>query len=234
MREIAASNRIRKLRWIALAAIGILFTKVLAEILYEYRFYFPTNFDSSFLIGRQSTFVGAYRVAFYAHIVSGPSAVLFGCLLILSGGRPRMRWVHRVFGRAQMAIVIGVIMPSGLVMVTQAYTGSIAAYGFVVHSLLTGACAVAAVWTVMQKRFQAHQVWATRCFVLLCGPLLLRVISGATIVMNIDNDWTYRITVWVSWLIPLAMYECWRGRSRRSHLAPLKTRQHSAAAKVPS
>ena len=123
--------------------------------------------------------------------------------------------MHRYIGRAQMLIVIGVVAPSGLVMATQAYTGPIAAYGFFVHSLATAVCALAAARLAMQRQFPAHRVWATRCFILLCGPLLLRVISGATIVMNVDNDWTYRLTVWFSWLLPLAIFEIWRWRSNR-------------------
>ena len=76
--NIDSSDRTRRLRKVAVLAAGLLFAKVLLEILYEYRWYFPANFEAAFLIGRQDSFVGLYRAAFYAHVISGPLAILLG------------------------------------------------------------------------------------------------------------------------------------------------------------
>ena len=59
------------LRWLAV----VLILRVLVTILANYPDYFPPNFDSLFLEGREATFTGAYRPAFYAHIY-GHDAVL--------------------------------------------------------------------------------------------------------------------------------------------------------------
>ena len=67
------------LRWLAV----VLILRVLAVILSNYPDYFPPNFDSLFLQGREATFGGAYRAAFYVHIFSGP-VVLFNGLILLS------------------------------------------------------------------------------------------------------------------------------------------------------
>ena len=96
LKALPATDRVNKLRQFAVLAIGLLFLKVLLAILYEYRWYFPADFDSSaFLSGRRYTFVGIYRVAFYAHIISGPLAILLGCALMFSGGKARYRKRHR-------------------------------------------------------------------------------------------------------------------------------------------
>jgi len=52
------------LGWLAV----LLILRVLAAILANYPDYFPPNFDSLFLQGREATFTGAYRPAFYIHI----------------------------------------------------------------------------------------------------------------------------------------------------------------------
>lgn len=208
------SDRLRRLRTITMVVAALLLAKVLLAILYEYRWYFPANFDSSFLIGRRPTFLGAYRVAFYSHIVGGPVTVLLGAFLMASGGRPRWRRLHRIAGRMQILIVLVVLTPSGLVMASQAYTGAIAAVGFATHSLATAGCATAALSQIRAGDIASHRRWACRCFVLLCAPLLLRVISGATIVLEVDSDWTYRVTVWLCWLVPLAIHEAWLRFSR--------------------
>lgn len=191
-----------------LIAASLLFIKVLAEIVYEYRWYFPANFDSSFLMGRKETFVGAYRVAFYTHILIGPVTVLLGAFLMFSGTTGRSRKQHRWVGRIQAGLVTCLLVPTSMVMAVQAYTGPIAAIGFFVHAMATGTCAVLAVWHATRRQIQLHRRWATRCFILLCAPLLLRVISGATIALKVDSDWTYRVTVWLCWVIPLFLYQC--------------------------
>lgn len=194
----------------ALVAVSALFAKVLVSILLEYRWYFPADFDASeFLSGRRHTFFGVYRSAFYAHIVSGPIAVILGAFLMLSGGRSRYRRLHRYSGRLLMLIVLGVVLPSGLVMARQAYAGQIAAWGFASLSVATAACAATAWRLVRARKFQTHRRWATRCFILLASPLLLRLIAGAVIVMQMESEWSYRLNAWLSWLIPLAIYEFW-------------------------
>ncbi len=208
---IEATNRSSTLNAIARAAVALLFVKVLAAILYEYRWYFPADFESSaFLTGRRASFVGIYPIAFYAHIISGPIAVSLGAFMMLSGGRPKLIRMHRFAGRVLMLIVLAIIVPSGLVMARRAFAGPIAAFGFGSLAIATAACA-AMVWRYARIRdFGAHQRWATRYFLLLVSPLLLRVIAGAAIVTQLESDWFYRLNAWLSWLIPLAIYEIWR------------------------
>lgn len=211
---IDGSNRMSKLRAIAAFAATVLFVKVLVAILLEYRWYFPADFDSSaFLSGRRHSFAGVYRTAFYAHIISGPLAIVLGVFMMLSGGRARYRHVHRPAGRLQMLIVLAVVVPSGLVMARHAYAGPIAGYGFASLSIATAACAVAALYCVRARNLRLHQRWATRCFLLLASPLLLRLIAGAVIVMQLESEWSYRLNAWLSWLVPLAAYEVWLRRA---------------------
>jgi len=208
---VESTNRLSTLRAIAAIAVAALFVKVLLSILYQYRWYFPADFEaSSFLIGRRDSFVGVYRAAFYAHIISGPIAVVLGAFMMLSGGRPRYRHIHRPAGRVLMLIVLAIVVPSGLVMSRQAFAGPIAAYGFASLAIGTAACAITALYYARARNFRSHQRWATRCFLLLASPLLLRVIAGAAIVTQLESEWFYRLNAWLSWLMPLAIYEIWR------------------------
>ncbi len=220
----SVTHRTSRLRTIAACVVAVLFVKVLLAILYEYRWYFPADFDSSsFLIGRRDTFFGLYRTAFYAHIISGPVAIVVGAWLMLSGGRLRFSKLHRWAGRTQILIVLAVVVPSGFVMGLQATAGPIAAYGFATLSIATAVSAAAAVYFALARKFQSHQRWAGRCFVLLCSPLLLRLISGALIVLQLESDWFYRLNAWISWLIPLMIYEAYL-----TYMSPLPRRDRAA------
>lgn len=212
-----AARRNSRLKLIGCFMIFAWFVKVLVEMVFEYRFYFPADFSSYFLMGKQGIFYGAYRLAFYSHIVCGPIAVSLGAYLMFTGGSGKRISSHRLLGRIQMLIVLLVIVPSGLIMATQAYTGMIAVLGFSVQAIGTGVCGVAAVWAVLNRRIESHQKWASRCFVFLCSPLILRVVSGGTIVMQVDTDTTYKLTAWGSWLVPILIQEFyWIYRARKS------------------
>jgi hypothetical protein len=60
----------------------LLIVKVTISVILGYRDYFPANFASDFLRGRQSHFWGSYQWAFYAHIVAGPVSLILGLMLI--------------------------------------------------------------------------------------------------------------------------------------------------------
>jgi uncharacterized membrane protein len=203
----AQSARLRGL--VTLAAIG-LFLKVLLGILVEYRWYFPPDFDqSAFLSGRRYSFSAPYATAFYAHILSGPPALLLGFFLMLTGGRPKLRLWHRLAGKLLALIVLAFLVPSGLVMARQAYAGPIAAAGFAGLSIATGLCTIAAAYFAIAGNIRVHQRFAVRCFILLTSPLLLRLASGLVIVLDCESETYYQLTAWLSWLVPLAVYEVW-------------------------
>src|SRR5688572_25067520 len=85
------------LRWVSV----LLILKVTVSIVLGYRNYFPANFEADFLRGREAYFFGPYRAAFYAHIASGPVALLLGLVLISQRFRTRFTSGHRALGKVQ-------------------------------------------------------------------------------------------------------------------------------------
>ena len=188
-------------------AAALLALKVTLSIVLGYRDYFPPNFRADFLLGRESYFFGAYRWAFYAHIVTGPVALLAGLLLVSE--RLRRRWpaVHRALGKLQIALVALVVAPSGAWMAWYAQSGGVAGLGFFLLAVATAGCAVMGWRSALQRRFVEHRRWMWRCFLLLCSAVVVRLVGGVATVMGLDADWVYPLTAWVSWLGPLAAFE---------------------------
>jgi hypothetical protein len=104
-------------------AAAALVLKVTLSIVLGYRDYFPPNFRADFLLGRESYFFGAYRWAFYAHIVAGPVALLAGLALVSERFRRRWPAWHRALGKLQIALVTLVVAPSGAWMAWYAQSG---------------------------------------------------------------------------------------------------------------
>lgn len=196
-------------------AATLLVLKVTVSVVAGYRNYFPPDFRSDFLLGRELYFLGLYRWAFYAHIAVGPLTLLLG--LILIGDRFRVRYPmwHRTLGRVQGVLVLLVLCPSGLWMARYAQTGAVAGIALGLLAIATATCVLFGWRAAVQRRLADHRLWMWRCFLLLCSAVVLRVIGGFVAVMGIGTDWAYPFATWASWLLPLATFELWSAARQR-------------------
>ena len=192
------------LRWLT----AVLILRVLATILANYPDYFPPNFESLFLQGREATFRGAYRVAFYVHIFTGPVVLFNGLILLSESVRHRYRGWHRWLGRIQVVVLLAFVLPSSVVMSRHAFGGPAAGASFLLLSVATASCAIMGVVHARRRRFDRHRRWMLRCYVLICSAVALRLISGAAGLVGASRpEQAYIIAAWSSWLLPLAAYE---------------------------
>lgn len=185
----------------------LLIVKIVVAVLLSYRDYFPPNFDSGFLLDRNSYFFGRYQWAFYSHITSGPLSLILGLILLSEKARRRFPKWHRILGRVQTINVLFLVTPSALWMARYAETGQVAGLGFGTLAVVTALCLAFGWRAAVQRRFQSHQRWMERCFALLCSAVVLRIIGGAATLANVDLPWLYPVSAWISWLLPLIGYE---------------------------
>ena len=186
---------------------ALLIWKVTLSIVIEYRNYFPPDFGADFLRGRESYFRGAYGWAFYAHLVSGPVSLILGTLLVSDRIRRTVPVWHRRIGRFQAFWVLLLVVPSGLWMSFYAETGFVAATGLGSLAITTAACVAQGWRTAVMRRFDDHRRWMLRTFLLLCSAVVIRLIGGLATVVHFDAMWLYPFSAWVSWLVPLLVYE---------------------------
>ena len=116
-------HRLTFLERILTLLAGVLILKVTASVVSNYHNYFPPNFASDFLRGRERHFLGVYQWAFYTHIMSGPVSLILGLILIGERSRARFPKWHRYLGRLQVACVLLLVTPSGLWMAYHAAAG---------------------------------------------------------------------------------------------------------------
>ena len=114
----------------------LLAARVLFSIVLTYRDYFPADFNSAFLAGRQDHFHGFYQAAFYLHLFVGPLTLVFAYALQFSGSLMRRLNLHRPLGKLQVTLIVLILAPTGIIMSTQANAGPIAGWGFAALSLL--------------------------------------------------------------------------------------------------
>ena len=193
-----------------------LILKTIAKTAADYQDYFPPDFASDFLRGREGHFRGAYRWAFYTHILSGPFALLLGLILIVERARPRFPAWHRRLGWLQVACVLLLVTPSGLWMAYYAAAGPVAAVSLAMLAIATAGCAALGARSAARRRFGDHRRWMCRCYVLLCSAVVLRLFGGLSIVTGTDAPWVDPLATWMSWLAPLSAFEVYEQTRRRS------------------
>lgn len=193
---------------------GALVLKVLINIVSNYQSYIPPDFATGFLRGREGHFSGVYPWAFYAHILSGPVSLILGLILVNDRFRARFPKEHRYLGRFQVACVVLLVTPSGLWMARYAAAGPVGAAGLATLAIATAACISLGARAAVARRFADHRRWMWRCYLLLCSAVVLRLIGGFATVAGVAVEWLDPLATWVSWLLPLAVFEWreWTGR----------------------
>jgi uncharacterized membrane protein len=183
-----------------------LILRVLASILANYPDYFPPNFDSLFLQGREATFTGAYPAAFYVHIFSGPIVLCNGLILLSEYVRRRHGGWHRVLGRVQVVVLLLLVLPSSVVMSRHAFGGWPAGLSFFLLAAATASCAIVGVIHARRRNYDRHRRWMLRSYVLICSAVALRLISGTAGLVGVPSpEEAYIVAAWSSWLVPLAV-----------------------------
>ncbi len=205
---INPSALLRRLLLTLRVLVVLVVGKTIAATLANWPSYFPPDFRSDFLLGREGYFFDGYHTAFYAHIIAGPLTLGLGLVLLSEGIRRRWPLWHRQLGKLQGLLVLFVVAPSGLWMAFYAATGPVAGAGLAMLAVLT-AVATALGWrSAVQRKFAKHRRWMQRSYVLLCSAIVIRMIGGAAEVAGVEG--TYPYAVWISWLAPLAALELWR------------------------
>jgi len=196
---------------------GVVILKVTASVVANYQDYLPPNFSSDFLRGRESYFQGAYRGAFYVHILSGPVSLILGLILVSERLRASFPQAHRVLGRIQVACVLFLVAPSGLWMARHAAAGPVAGAGLALLAMATAACVLLGFRAAIRRRFSQHRRWMWRCYLLLCSAVVLRLIGGSATVVGWTAPWVDPLATWACWLVPLSVFEWREWARRRSH-----------------
>lgn len=204
------SNISTNLRRALVVVVALLIGKVTVAVMLGYSNYFPPNFHSDFLQGREYYFFGAYQWAFYPHIASGPAAIFLGMLLISERFRFRFPKWHRRLGRVHVLNVLFVVSPSGLWMAYDTQTGTIAGISFAILAVATATCSALGWRAAMRRQFAIHRRWMERSFTLLCSAVVLRIFGGLGTVLEVRSFWFDPLASWASWLLPLFLLELCR------------------------
>ncbi|MCB1391383.1 MAG: DUF2306 domain-containing protein [Rhodobacteraceae bacterium] len=151
------------------------------------------------------------RLAFVAHMVGGPLALLLAPFQLWQGLRRRRpalhRWTGRVYG---VAILVGGM--GSLALLPRFEGSAFAQAGFAVLAVLWVGVTALGIARARAGDLAAHRRWMLRSVALTFAAVTLRLIMVPLMAAGWSVTETYQVTAWGSWLLNLMVLELWQSR----------------------
>lgn len=158
------------------------------------------------------------NLQFGVHILMAAILTFGGLAQVLPALRNRFRAFHRWNGRVfVIAAIIASLGGLWLVWVRESRLDMVSGVGISINAILILGFVVMAWRRAMQRNFVAHEQWAMRTFLAVSGVWFLRVgiiafgitTSGALGLPSSYTQGFFPIWSFGSFLVPLAIYECY-------------------------
>ena len=219
---VRASHSITPLRvakW-----IGIVFTFWIGWlILTPFPFYIPPNFEKADFLRPKSDFFynSGYFIGFFAHIVGAPICLMLGGFQMSRSIRDNRPAIHRRLGQIYVAVALLLAAPGGLIMAMKSYGGLSSVICFGSIAILTWWSTFTGWKAGREYDVTRHRRWMMRSYILILSAVFLRLTHFLLSHFQMDQELTYQLSAWISWLLPLAVLELamWFGRPKNSFSA---------------
>jgi len=150
-----------------------------------------------------------HRFRLITHISGGIVALVCGTLQLWTGLRQRAMRFHKWTGRVYLlGVAVGILGAFLMTLSTTPKSFGVALRGLATAWLVTTAIAWAA---IVRGRVAMHKEWVVRSYLVTFAFVTFRVITDnlpwlASRLGNNTDDAAANVT-WLSWVIPLAVYE---------------------------
>lgn len=170
---------------------------------------------------------GTGNFVFIVHVLLAAAVTLGGLMQLIPALRRRFPRLHRWTGRVFLILAIVMALSGAwLTLVRGTWLSEISASAILGDAILILIFAGFAWRRALQRRFEAHRVWAMRAFMAVSGVWFLRVGLMGWVILNQGPVGMNRtlsgpadiVLTFGSYLIPLAILEIYlaAGRSRRT------------------
>lgn len=168
------------------------------------------------------------NLVFIAHVLMAAVVTLGGLMQLWPALRRRLPRLHRWTGRAFLVVAVFMALSGAwLTLVRGTWLSEVSAVAILGDAVLILVFAALAWRRALQRRFEAHRVWAMRAFMAVSGVWFLRVGLMAWIILcrgpvGITETLSGPVDivlVFGSYLIPLAVLELYLAAGRSPRIA---------------
>lgn len=157
------------------------------------------------------------RNSLLLHIAGGSIALFAGPFQLWSGFRRRFRRVHRWIGYAYMSsIALAASSSFYLAFHTRPDFG----LSLFILAMVWWVSIAMAFIAVRNRRIDAHQEWMIRSYIVTFSFVSYRYLVGLSVFEGLGPS-RPAMVLWISWVVPMLVFELWTQRDR---VRPLKRR----------
>lgn len=175
--------------------------------------YFPWQTDQHFLLLKQDVVnTQPWQAAFKIHVISSSFVLIAGFTQFFRVFRTRYPQIHRWSGWLYLITILGLSLPSGLILAFSAAGGLSTQISFVLLSSLWAITTLSALYFLLKKRWILHRDWMIRSFALSLSALSLRTWKIVLYQLQPYFDWLtpihiYQLESWLGWVVNLILAE---------------------------
>lgn len=175
--------------------------------------YFPWQTDQHFLLLKQDVVnTQPWQAAFKIHVISSSFVLIAGFTQFFRVFRTRYPRIHRWSGWLYLITILGLSLPSGLILAFSAAGGLSTQISFVLLSSLWAITTLSALYFLLKKRWILHRDWMIRSFALSLSALSLRTWKIVLYQLQPYFDWLtpihiYQLESWLGWVVNLILAE---------------------------
>lgn len=175
--------------------------------------YFPWKTDQHFLLLKQDVVnTQPWQAAFKIHVISSSFVLIAGFTQFFRVFRTRYPRIHRWSGWLYLITILGLSLPSGLILAFSAAGGLSTQISFVLLSSLWAITTLSALYFLLKKRWILHRDWMIRSFALSLSALSLRTWKIVLYELQPYFDWLtpihiYQLESWLGWVVNLILAE---------------------------
>jgi uncharacterized membrane protein len=189
-----------------LIAIGLLVVAslVAARFIWHYAAPYLLRFNE-----KQFDYYWPHRFRLVTHISGGILALVCGTLQLWTGLRQKAMTFHRWTGRVYLvAAAVGIIGAFLIAVYSTPRSFGVALMGLATAWILTTGIAWAA---ILRGRVLMHKEWMMRSYLVAFAFVTFRFITdllpAVTARLGSNSDDAATSVAWISWVVPLAVYE---------------------------
>lgn len=180
--------------------------------------YFDTDRLAPFVIEKlplrfETLWLHSLRVHVASALVAFPS-----CLLLMTRGLQRRKQIHRWLGRVTGVVVLGALVPSGVVLSLEAKGGAAGALGFLLSALIVSVGMYAGVVSARRKQLARHAYAMRHVVAQMSVAVTSRAMLVALNVAGMQPDTAYLVALWVPVIGSACVVELTSGRPLLSNL----------------
>ena len=148
-----------------------------------------------------------WRACLATHVTGALVCLATGPVLLWNLVLKRSPALHRVLGRAYVAVVLGLAAPAGVALSFSAKGGVAGRAGFLVLAAAWFLTTALGLRDVHRGRLVPHAQWMVRSYALAMSAIHFRVIQTALFTLGAPNSASYVAAIWLSFLVSVVQGE---------------------------